>query len=117
MGLGTRIAALILAAVFAAAPALVIAAMDSGSCCCPPAPCHETEGGCEMTLSAAPCCGEAPATAPSTARRIVEPPTVHPMLPARLVPAMAECSARLPVRGGDLEVLVSPLRRSVVLLV
>ena len=117
MALGTRMAAMILAAVFAAAPALAIAAMDSGSCCCPPAPCHETEGGCEMTLTAAPCCGEAPATAPSTATRIAQPPTVHPMLPARLLPAAAQCPARLSVRGSDLEILVSPLRRSVVLLV
>ena len=115
MALGTRIAVLILAAAFAAAPALAIAAMGCGSCCCPPVPCHATEAGCEIALTAAPCCDEAPARAPSAAKRVAEPPTAHAMLPARLVPAAARYPARLPLRGGDLEILVSPLRRSVVL--
>ena len=110
MALGTRIAALILAAAFAAAPALATAALDCGSCCCPP-------GACEPALTAAPCCDEAPATAPSVAKRSAKPPTVQALLPARLVPVATVFRARLPLRGGDLSVLVSPLRRSVVLLI
>ena len=110
----TRIALLIFAAVFAAAPSLAIAAMACTSCCCPP-PCHGTAGGCETTLAAAPCRDEAPATVPSVAKRSVQAPTFHATIPARPAPVARVCRARLPARGGDLDLLVSPLRLSVVL--
>ncbi len=115
MTLRARIAMLVFAAVFAAAPSLALAAMACTSCCCPPTPCHGTADGCEVTLSEAPCCSQAPAAVPSVAKRTLEAPTFHATLPARPVSVAYVCRARPPARAGDLERLVSPLRLSVVL--
>ncbi len=117
MTLRTRSAIVVLAAVFAAAPALSFAAMACTSCCCPPMPCHEIAGDCEMALAEAPCRDQAPTSVPSVASRTHEAPSFHATLPAWSVPVPVESHARAPVRGGDLAVLVSPLRLSVVLLI
>lgn len=117
MTLRTRIALLVFVAVFAAAPSLALAAMACTSCCCPPTPCQGTADGCEVVLTEAPCCGQAPAAVPSVAKRTLEAPTFHATLPARPVPVADVRRARLPARAGDLERLISPLRLSVVLLI
>ena len=117
MTLRTRTAALVLAAIFAAAPALAIAAMGCASCCCPPAPCQWTPGDCAVTLADAPCCGEAPTAVPSAATRTHEAPTFHATLPTRLSAIAPDCRPGTVVRRGDLEARVSPLRLSVVLLI
>ncbi len=117
MKLRTRISKLVIAAVIATAPSLAIAALDCTSCCCPPKPCHGTPDGCEMMLTEAPCCGQAPLAVPSVAKRALEAPTVHATIPARSVPVADILRTRPPERGGDLERLVSPLRLSVVLLI
>ena len=117
MTLRTRSATLVLAAVFAAAPSLAYAAMACTSCCCPPTPCHETASDCEMALADAPCRDQAPTSVPSVASRTHKAPSFHATLPAWSVPAPVASHTIAPVRGGDLAVLISPLRLSVVLLI
>ncbi len=109
-----RIAALALAAFFAAAPALAAAALACDSCCCHAAPCDDDAAGCE-TFTTIPCCEAAPPVTPSSAKRTVEAPSVHVFAPARLASVAIVWHPRTSVWRGDLDILISPLRRSVVL--
>ncbi len=109
-----RSVALALAAAFAWAPSLALAAVDCSSCCCPPVPCgEEMAQGC-ATLAEAPCRDEAP-TLPSVAKRTAKTPSFHAVVFERVVPVSDACGVRPLARGGGLEALVSPLRLSVVL--
>lgn len=114
MTLRTRIAVLLFAAVFAAAPALAIAAIGCTACCCPPPPCHQTAGDCELQPASLSCCDEGDATIPSVARPAQKAPSLHGLPPVHSIPAVDLSRARPPARG-NLPVLVSPLRLSVVL--
>ena len=109
-----RITALVLAALFAAAPALALAGLDCTSCCCQVTPCDDTGADCEA-LTDTPCCDEAPPAVPGAAKRTVEAPSLHQAAPACSAPAADVQDASTPLRGGNLAVLISPLRRSVVL--
>lgn len=116
MRLHERIAILVLAAGFAAGPALALSAAPCRACCCPPPPCREAPSGCKASLASADCCDQAPVLVPSVSKRTVEAPACQ-MAPARLAPQGDGGSARPPSRTVDLARLVSPLRLSVVLII
>jgi hypothetical protein len=107
--------ALALAAVVAAAPSLALAAMACASCCCSPIASPGTTGDCDAALSATSCCDEAPATVPSVAKRNLEGPVSHAVVSQRSADLCQTPRAGFPPRASDLEILVSPLRLSVVL--
>ncbi len=114
-----RIAVLALAIGFIAAPALGAVAMDSCPPCCPQpadAPCQTGEALC-VPLAAVSCCDMAPAAPASQAKRSIDSPTLHWVAaavgPSTQVPQHA-CAPRI---AGDLALLTSPLRLSVVLLI
>jgi hypothetical protein len=115
MKLARGIAVWLVVVVLAAAPALATAARDCGSCCGPPTPCHETASDCGAVLAPSSCCDGSPAALPSVAKRTLEVPSVQaaPPLWSPLVEDVQR--VRLPGRPGDLDVLISPLRLSVIL--
>ena len=114
MTLDTRSAALLLVAAFAVAPSIAIGAMTDDSCCCPSPPCHGMASECEMTLADGPCCEQVPPALLEVAKRNPEPGS-QLAIAARFTRVISVRRARQPVRAGDLELRVSPLRLSVVL--
>ncbi len=119
MRMNGRIVVLALAIGFFAAPSLGAAAMDSCPPCCPQAadaPCETGEAPC-VSLSAISCCDVAAAALASQAKRSIDAPTLHRATHA--VRASAPISQHVQALriAGDLALLTSPLRLSVVLLI
>lgn len=114
-----RIAVLALAVGFLAAPTLGAVAMDSCPPCCPQpadAPCETGQTPCEF-LAATPCCDAAPAAPSSPAKRSLDGPGFQ-LVAAGIRSSAPPQQPVLPPRvAGDLAVLTSPLRLSVVLLI
>jgi hypothetical protein len=114
----TRIAALVVALGFLAAPASGVAS----SCppCCPQAaqaPCEAGElGDPGDGCAAMPCCAVAPYQAPSI-KQALEAPILHPVPNALRAATPAAQQAFPPRLVADLKVLTSPRRLSVVLLI
>ena len=114
-----RIAVLAFAIGFIAAPALAGVAMDSCPPCCPqPAdtPCQAGEARC-VPLAAVSCCDMAPAAPAFQAKGSLDSPTLHWVATAVRPGAPVPEQARGPRIAGDLALLTSPLRLSVVLLI
>lgn len=115
-----RIAALAFSIALLAAPMLGAAAtMDPCPPCCPQladAPCQTGEAPC-TSLAAAPCCDVAPAAPASQAKRPIDAPSVHLAAAAVSPHVPAPPRVAAPRVVGDLALLTSPLRLSVVLLI
>ena len=119
LGMKRRIAVLALAVGFYAAPTFGAVAMDSCPPSCPhlaDAPCETGEARC-VSMSAVPCCDMAPSGATSQAKQSTRAPTLHLMATAVRSSAPTSERARASRIGGDLALLTSPLRLSVVLLI
>ncbi len=117
MEMKDRIAVLALAIAFFAAPALGATAMESCPPCCPQAgdaPCQGGEAPC-LSLGNVSCCDAAPAAPASQAQRSGAAPTLHPLTTAVRPGAPVPQHARGPRIAGELALLTSPLRLSVVL--
>lgn len=115
-----RIAALALAIAFLiAAPLGASEGMDSCAPCCPQpaeAACASGEIPCE-SLATGCCCELTPAAAASVAQRSVDGPALLPVARAVRTRSQAPRTALPPPGDGDLALLTSPLRLSVVLLI
>ena len=108
-----RIAVVALAMGFFAAPTLGAVAMDSCPPCCS---CETGEAPCG-SLAAVTCCDAAPAAPASQAKRSIDAPTLHPVATAVSSSTPVPQHACAPRIAGDLALLTSPLRLSVVLLI
>ncbi len=115
MRLRSQIAVWVLAAAFAAAPALAAVAADCMSCCCPPTLCHDGSSECDVALSSASCCAEAPTALPAVAKRTLEAPSLLAVPQLRALPLDEASRVRPPEPATVLDALASLLRLSVVL--
>ena len=114
-----RIAVLAVAIGFLAVPTLGATAMDSCPPCCPQpadAPCETGEAPC-VSLAAVPCCDVAPVVPASRAKPSIDAPAFHAVATSVRPSAPVPQHAHAPRVAGDLALLTSPLRLSVVLLI
>ncbi len=112
-----RIAVLAVAIGFLAVPTLGAKAMDSCPPCCPQpadAPCETGEAPC-VSLAAVPCCDVSPVVPASQAKRSIEGPAFHAVATSVRLSAPVPQHAHAPRVAGDLALLTSPFRLSVVL--
>ena len=115
MSCARRVAMWVFAAAMAAAPSVAVAAQACSSCCCAPAPCHDSPGSCETTLASMPCGDDDAPAVPTIAKRAAEPPPFQAALPAASRPVADLWSVRTRVSDRNFCVSAEALRLSVVL--
>lgn len=102
------------AALFAAAPSLALAAQICGACCC--SPCDDGgPTGCGEAVVGVPCCDDALPALPAAAKRTLDGPALQELPPLRTAAVAGRGALAHRLHPAPLAGLVSPLRLSVVL--